>query len=53
MTVLMNHQLATNQYINNLSKKLAEVETERLALRDKLADTKEKLKGSEATLEEV
>lgn len=53
MTVLTNHQRATDHYISSLKKSLSEVKTKWSSLGDKLADIKEKLKGSEAALEEV
>lgn len=51
MVVLTNRQLPTDYYIDDLNKKLAKVESEWSALRDKLVVTKEKLKGSETALE--
>lgn len=51
MIVLANCQLAIDNYIDKLSNKLTEVESKRLTLRDMLAITEEKLKGSETALE--
>lgn len=53
MTALANRQLATNNYAKDLKEKLSEVEAKRKALRDKLAKTEHRLKGTEAALEEA
>lgn len=51
VTALTNRQLATNNYGKDLKEKLSEVEAERKALRDKLTDTKHRLKGIKTALE--
>lgn len=53
LSILVNRQLATDAYINELRKKLSEVEYERLSLRKELIETQVRLKGSKTTLEGV
>lgn len=50
---LANRQLATDSYSKDLKKKLFEMESERTMLRDKMAETKGRLKGIETALEEA